>query len=83
MRLDAYSHNHSSKDTIWALHDRAFLLWNGCIRMRCDPRATDSEKAQFAVKAWLAADTLEAALDRHVCGIEQAFIFQAREYVFK
>ena len=39
--------------------------------------------AQFAVKAWLEADRLEAALNKHTCGIERAFIFQAREYIFK
>lgn len=51
--------------------------------MRNDTRATDVEKAQFAVKAWLEADALESALNKHTCGIERAFIFQAREYIFK
>ncbi|KDR82669.1 hypothetical protein GALMADRAFT_275797 [Galerina marginata CBS 339.88] len=74
--------NHSSKDTIWALHDRSFLLWHGCIRMRKSNIATDNDKAQFAVKAWLEADSLEQALNRHTCSIERAFIFQAREYIF-
>ncbi|KAF5338925.1 hypothetical protein D9611_008729 [Ephemerocybe angulata] len=76
--LNAYS----SKDTIWALHDRAFLLWHGCIRTRNDNRAGDTDKAHFAVKAWLEADTLEESLNRHTCHIERAFIFQAREYIF-
>lgn len=51
--------------------------------MRNDRNATDNDKAQFAVKAWLEADGLETALNRHTCGIERAFIFQAREYIFK
>jgi len=51
--------------------------------MRNDPRATDMDKAHFAVKAWLEADALEDALNKHTCGIEKAFIFQAREYIFK
>lgn len=79
----ALSSSHSSKDTIWALYDRSFLLWHGCIRMRNDTRATDIDKAEFAVKAWLEADALESALNRHTCRIERAFIFQAREYIFK
>ncbi|KAG6831995.1 hypothetical protein H0H92_006030 [Tricholoma furcatifolium] len=76
------SSNLSSKDTIWALHDRSFLLWHSCARMRSDTRATDGVKAQFAVKTWLEADALEAALNRHTCRIERQFIFQAREYIF-
>lgn len=53
------------------------------MRMRRDERATDTDKAQFAVKTWLEADALEAALNKHTCGIERAFIFQGREYIFK
>ena len=74
---------YSSKDTIWALYDRSYLLWHGCIRMRKNHNATDDEKAQFAMKAWLEADSLEQALNRHTCSLERAFIFQAREYIFK
>ncbi|KAF8967057.1 hypothetical protein BDZ97DRAFT_1804957 [Flammula alnicola] len=74
--------NYSSKDTIWALHDRSFLLWHGCIRMRNNKTAADTDKAQFALRAWLEADALEQALNRHTCSIERAFIYQAREYIF-
>lgn len=73
---------HSSKDTTWALQDRAFLLWHGCIRMRNNNHATEDDKAQFAVKVWLEADRLEVALNKHTCTIERAFLFQAREYIF-
>ncbi|KAF8908985.1 hypothetical protein CPB84DRAFT_1843323 [Gymnopilus junonius] len=73
---------HSSKNTIWALYDRSFLLWHGCIRMRQNNAATDNEKADFAMKAWLEADSLERALNCHTCALERAFIFQAREYIF-
>ncbi|RDB17928.1 hypothetical protein Hypma_000681 [Hypsizygus marmoreus] len=76
------SSNYSSKDTIWALHDRSFLLWHACIRMRSDSRASGEAKAQFAMKTWLEADAIEAALNKHTCGIERTSIFQAREYIF-
>lgn len=79
----ALSSIHSSKDTIWALHDRSFLLWHGCSRMRNDGRTSDEKKAHFAIKAWLEADIIEAALNKHTCRIERQFIFQAREYIFK
>ncbi|KAH6912789.1 hypothetical protein BKA70DRAFT_1097562 [Coprinopsis sp. MPI-PUGE-AT-0042] len=70
------------KQTIWALFDRAFLLWHGCIKMRNNNKDADMDKAHFAVKAWLEADALEHALNKHTCAIERSFIFQAREYIF-
>ncbi|KAL0961295.1 hypothetical protein HGRIS_006254 [Hohenbuehelia grisea] len=72
----------SAKDTIWALYDRAFLLWHGCMRMRNDPSVSDARKAEFAYAAWLEADALEEVMNKHMCGIERAFIYQGREYLF-
>ncbi|KAK0487403.1 hypothetical protein IW261DRAFT_1447708 [Armillaria novae-zelandiae] len=80
-RSPSLSYN-TPKDTIWALFDRSFLLWHGCVRMRHDHTATEAEQAQFTVKAWLEADAIEANLNRHTCAIERSFIFQAREYIF-
>lgn len=51
--------------------------------MRNDTRATNNVKAHFAMRAWLEGDNLECALNNHTCEIERAFIFQAREYLFK
>jgi hypothetical protein len=51
--------------------------------MRADRRVPDADKAQFATRAWLEADALEIALNKHTCQIERAFIYQAREYIFK
>lgn len=80
-RSPSLSYN-TPKDTIWALFDRSFLLWHGCVRMRHNHGATEAEQAQFTVKAWLEADAIEANLNRHTCAIERSFIFQAREYIF-
>ncbi|CAK5284071.1 unnamed protein product [Mycena citricolor] len=71
-----------SPDTIWALFDRCFLLWHACIKMRNDPSASMTDKGQFAINAWLEADSIEDALNRHTCLIERSFIFQGREYIF-
>lgn len=72
-----------SKETIWALYMRTMLLWHSCVRMRWDStRTADAEKAQFAVTAWLEIDRIEKALDSHTCGVERAFLFQGREYLF-
>jgi len=79
---EAVAHSPAAKDTIWALFDRSFLLWHACIKMRNDTSAPVVDKGQFAIKAWLEADALEEALNRHTCGIERAFLFQGREYIF-
>jgi hypothetical protein len=68
---------------VWALYDRAVLLWHSCVRMRHDRIATDVEKARFALTSWLEADEIETKLNRHTCGLERAFIFVGREYLFK
>ncbi|KAK2459632.1 hypothetical protein APHAL10511_008277 [Amanita phalloides] len=81
-RSPTFSLYQSSKDTIWALHERSHLLWHSCARMRSDKVASDAEKAQFATKAWLEADALEAALNRHTCDLERAYLFHARECLF-
>lgn len=51
--------------------------------MRNDTHASETDNAHFAVKAWVEADALESALNKHTCAIERAFIYQAREYIFK
>ncbi|KAK7048512.1 Zn(2)-C6 fungal-type domain-containing protein [Favolaschia claudopus] len=76
-------HTPSPKDTIWALYDRAFLLWHACIKIRNDTAAPVADKGHFAIKAWLEADAIEEALNRHTCGIERAFVYLGREYIFK
>ena len=53
------------------------------MKMRFSTVATPGQKADFAIKSWLEADRIEEALNRHTCGIEKAFIFQGREYLFK
>ncbi|KAJ8520701.1 hypothetical protein ONZ45_g2523 [Pleurotus djamor] len=72
----------ATKDTIWALHDRIYLLWHSCMRMRGAENVSNSQKAQFAISAWLEADFLEQALSKHTCNLERAYIFQGREYLF-
>ncbi|KZP29125.1 hypothetical protein FIBSPDRAFT_1039117 [Athelia psychrophila] len=58
------------------------FLWNSCVMMRRDLRATDAERARFGMAAWLEVDELEAALNSHTCRLEKAFLFQGREYLF-
>ncbi|KZP29121.1 hypothetical protein FIBSPDRAFT_816488 [Athelia psychrophila] len=44
------------KNSIWALNYRTMFLWNSCVRMRRDLRATDAEKARFGMAAWSEVD---------------------------
>ena len=53
------------------------------MQIRCEPTVTSEEQARFSVNAWLEADVLEEALNRHTCGLEKAFLYQGREYLFK
>jgi hypothetical protein len=59
------------------------LLWHACVRICHDIHANDAEKARFGMAAWLEVDALEEALNNHNCGLERAFLFQGREYLFK
>jgi len=70
------------KDSIWALNYRTMLLWHSCVRMRHDIHATQEDKSRFGMTAWLEVDDLEKALNAHTCGLERAFLFQGREYLF-
>jgi hypothetical protein len=71
------------KDTVWALYLRAMLLWNACVRMRHDASFSDLDRRDFAMRAWLETEAIENALEWHTCGIERAFMYNGREFLFK
>ncbi|TRM64026.1 hypothetical protein BD626DRAFT_568626 [Schizophyllum amplum] len=76
-----------AKDTVWALFERSFLLWNAAILMVMRTRSpltkmSDVEKAHFAISVNQEADVIENALRAHTCDIERAFLFQSRDYLF-
>ncbi|KAI0319632.1 hypothetical protein OF83DRAFT_1054671 [Amylostereum chailletii] len=70
------------KESVWALYLRAMLLWHSCLRLRNDAHVPENEKADFAMRAWLESEAIEDSLNRHKCGIERAFLFYGREYLF-
>ncbi|KAI0642505.1 hypothetical protein C8Q79DRAFT_916852 [Trametes meyenii] len=72
----------SSKDSIWALYMRTLLLWHSCLRMRCDLSLNDTDRAQYAMSAWLEIDRIEALLNRHTCAVERGFLVQVRDILF-
>ncbi|KAL1716005.1 hypothetical protein EV715DRAFT_265651 [Schizophyllum commune] len=76
-----------AKETVWALFERSFLLWNATILMVMRTRSpltrmSDVEKAHFAISVNQEADAIEAALRGHTCEIERAFLFHSRDYLF-
>lgn len=68
--------------SVWALYDRAALLWSDCVRQR-DIQKTDAEKAEVAMRTWLETEEIEEALNQHTCDIEKSFMFIGRETLFK
>jgi len=50
--------------------------------MRRDSSISDSEKAQFAMTAWLESYAIDDALNKHTCDIERSYMFLGREYLF-
>lgn len=42
---------------------------------------SESEIADFAMKAWLQTREIEKALDAHTCNLERAYMFHGREYL--
>jgi len=84
--LSSYPHVHFDiivgKDTVWALYNRAMLLWNACVRSRHNTSISDLDRRDFAMRAWMETEAIEKALERHTCSIERAFMFHGREFLF-
>ena len=70
----------ASKESVWALTLRAIFLWHACVRWRADVSLLASERAQYAMVAWLELDAIEAATERHTCGLAT---LQIREALFR
>ncbi|KAI0351438.1 hypothetical protein OH77DRAFT_938368 [Trametes cingulata] len=69
-------------NNVWTLYLRSMLLLHSCVHSRYDPHISEAQRAEFAMKAWLEVDAIEDALDRHTCGLERNFGYQAREMLF-
>jgi hypothetical protein len=59
------------------------LLWNACLRVRRDPTISDHDRTDFAIRTWMETEEIEKTLQLHTCGIERAFMYHGREYLFK
>ena len=57
------------------------LLWNSCLQLHRS--ANDSDRAEFALNAWMEAEDIILALDAHKCETESHLMYMTREHVFK
>ncbi|KAI0060933.1 hypothetical protein BV25DRAFT_1857983 [Artomyces pyxidatus] len=72
----------AGKETVWALVNRCMLLWHSCLRLRNEGNVSDGERSAFAMRAWLESEEIEEMLTRHTCGVERAYMYVGREYLF-
>lgn len=62
----------SPKDSVWALYARSQLLFTTAVHVKYTDRLTEQTKAEFAVRAWLETERIEAQLDLHTCDVEKS-----------
>lgn len=51
--------------------------------LRLRKSASDTDKAEFSMNAWLEAQDVQDALDSHSCSTDSHLIFMTREHLFK
>lgn len=83
---DRLTGNHrakqSAKDSVWALYCRSMLLWNFSHRLGHD-NITDSIKADYAFEVWVESQSIQDALDAHICNLDTALLYMCREHLYK
>lgn len=72
----------SPKDSIWALYCRVMLLWNFTTRLSGDALA-DRPRAEYAYEVWVETQSIQDALDMHVCNVDTALLYMCREFLYK
>lgn len=70
------------KESIWALHSRAAILWNCCQQLRSRPE-WDCRRDELAGKAWVEISAIEEALEQHQCPEGHGIPYTGREYVLQ
>ena len=58
------------------------LLWNFSTRLSNDS-ITDNIKAEYAFEVWVETQSIQDALDIHVCNLDTALLYMCREYLYK
>jgi hypothetical protein len=58
------------------------LLWSFSTRLGNDS-ISDSIKAEYAYEVWGETQSIQDALDAHVCNLDTALLYMCREYLYK
>ena len=72
----------SAKDSVWALYCRSMLLWNFSYRLNQDT-ISDNVKAEYAFEVWVETQSIQDAVDSHVCNLDTALLYMCREHLYK
>jgi hypothetical protein len=72
---------HKPKESIWALHCRANLLWVACHRLKDSVKGNSGH--QLVQEAWKELEDIEAAQNWHTCLPANGLMFIGREQVNK
>lgn len=70
------------KNSVWALHARAALLWNSCQKLSSRPD-WNTRRAELAGKAWMEANAIEDGLRAHACPAGHGTPYAGGEYLLQ
>lgn len=70
-----------SETTLCTREGEQFLYTGSALPRFQKGPGSSTDLAAFAMKAWLQTEEMEAALNKHSCGLERAFLFVGREYL--
>ncbi|KAJ7479161.1 hypothetical protein FB451DRAFT_1032022 [Mycena latifolia] len=72
----------SPKESVWGLYCRSLLLWNFCNRLFAQPKQPD-DAGDALQEAWNEAQTIQDALEMHICNYETGVTYLCQEYIYK
>ena len=58
------------------------LLWNFSYRLNQDT-ISDNVKAEYAFEVWVETQSIQDAVDSHVCNLDTALLYMCREHLYK
>jgi len=70
------------KNSVWSLYARSQLLYASSLYVEWNKEMKENEKNEFAMRAWLETENIEATLNSHSCDIEKTSMYHGREYLF-
>ncbi|KAJ7090726.1 hypothetical protein B0H15DRAFT_778610 [Mycena belliarum] len=78
----------SPKESVWALYCRSLLLWNFCNKLvlrtsGVEPTSPLDDLADALQESWHEAQTIQDALEMHICNYETGVTYLCQEYIYK